>query len=551
MSWDVVRHAFAISYSLWICCCILHCNQQVDLVQQLASIGVSWYQQNSVYLSTAGIKALMRLADTLAHITNSNNTVDSSQRCSWALILDPIAAAVRTDVELVVALAMKQIREAADQQQQQMPTGASHLLRSLAAHGSPSGSPRAARGVSNGGFAGSPLGPKGGAAARQAVAAEAEKQMLAMQLRVRSQQLVLMQRALASVHKSCSDSMSWEEQMQLLEVLAVGVDAAIAFNAGVGAQHQHSVKQITAPVLVGASAAQDGQQSQQSEPQQQPERSTSTMLLESVDLASAVSCSSSLSMSGLVGFGSYLQNPHGTSSTGDAATSSGEAMLSPTAATGANVRNSSEDAFVRHGESSSEPGQSRSGDSTAAAPAADASDGTATADVADASTTGPQEEQQQPGQVPVQPALAPIAPHPVQEQQQQQQQQSKLPAGNAQGSPAAVDSPITGNAKQQSALKRVSSSGGSLSAQQQPGSPGRSRLGAVKLPVLMVSSAESVEEVPPALMRLEAEGGLLLIEVSVERRLYLLLNLLADSCLHCHICVETGLQPVASNSSVG
>jgi hypothetical protein len=38
-------------------------------------------------------------------------------------------------------------------------------------------------------------------------------------------------------------------------------------------------------------------------------------------------------------------------------------------------------------------------------------------------------------------------------------------------------------------------------------------MGGMSLPQLMVSSAESVEEVHPALMRLEAEGGMLLIEV--------------------------------------
>jgi len=42
--------------------------EQGGLVEQLAAIGVSWYQQNSIYLSTAGIKALMRLAETISHI---------------------------------------------------------------------------------------------------------------------------------------------------------------------------------------------------------------------------------------------------------------------------------------------------------------------------------------------------------------------------------------------------------------------------------------------------------------------------------------------------
>jgi hypothetical protein len=40
------------------------------------------------------------------------------------------------------------------------------------------------------------------------------------------------------------------------------------------------------------------------------------------------------------------------------------------------------------------------------------------------------------------------------------------------------------------------------------------RIGGLVLPQLMVSSPESIEVVQPAFMRLEAEGGLLLIEVS-------------------------------------
>ncbi|KAF6256772.1 hypothetical protein COO60DRAFT_1627056 [Scenedesmus sp. NREL 46B-D3] len=66
--------------------CLIHCKvlsatNQVDLVQQLAAIGVSWYQQPSIYLSTAGIKALMRLAETVASISGSAH----NGGCGWAL----------------------------------------------------------------------------------------------------------------------------------------------------------------------------------------------------------------------------------------------------------------------------------------------------------------------------------------------------------------------------------------------------------------------------------------------------------------------------------
>ncbi|WIA39187.1 hypothetical protein OEZ86_005312 [Tetradesmus obliquus] len=136
---------------------------KVDLVQQLAAIGVSWYQQPSIYLSTAGIKALMRLAETVAQISGSAQ----NGGCGWALFLEPFAAAVRADVDTVIGLATRQLAEqAADQQQQQQQQQHMSLLGKGAAKGSGVSSPQAG-GVSNASNAasnslyGSPLGPKG------------------------------------------------------------------------------------------------------------------------------------------------------------------------------------------------------------------------------------------------------------------------------------------------------------------------------------------------------------------------------------------------------
>lgn len=525
---------------------------QVELVQQLASIGVSWYQQTSIYLSTAGIKALMRLADTIAQITTSKSSSSSTatgQSCSWSLLLDPVAAAVKDDVDLVIRLATKQINETAEQQQQQQEPPSSRLARVTAAgSGSPSGSPRANRSVTNvsngsiSGSVGSPLGPKGGAAARQAVAAAAEKQIAAVQLRVRTQQLVLMQRALAAVHQSCKDSMRWDEQMQLLEVLAHGVDAAIAFNAGMGVTYWQQQQQsgvlatvAASPAVAGRSAAEPQQQQVQAqqlkqeqqqqqlgplceeavaaaeEPEQQTERSGSTMLLESVDLASAVSGTSSISFSGLAlgGFGSYVQPPNATSSGGEGGTAGpGQAVVSATAAAAAGLDAASSSGDGGAASGSAATSSSGAGASSGAGSHVTIGDKVQAAD-SHAASDADQQQQQELRQV----DLAPIRIQPDSSQQQQQQQQVTVNASSV-PSVAAISKPphtSSGSSSSSSPVKRLSGSGTA-----QPGSPGRTRMAGVKLPVLLVSSPESVEEVHPAMMRLEAEGGLLLIEVSLE-----------------------------------
>jgi hypothetical protein len=496
---------------------------QVDLVQQLAAIGVSWYQQPSIYLSTAGIKALMRLAETVAQISGSAH----NGGCGWALFLEPFAAAVRSDVDTVIALATRQLAEqTADQQQQQqqhlgvLGKGAPGSLRgsSSSSVSSPQGG-SISNAVTNSLY-GSPLGPKGGAAARQAVAAAASKQLLASQLRVRTQQLVLMQRALASIHKSCKDSMSWEEQMQLLEVLALGVDAAIAYNTGLAGAHwerqqrrlsqlgdKQPVRRISsgssktptaAPASAGASQQQQLQQDVQllspvPEGGQQLQGVGSGSLSDTISLASAVSRNSSLSMSGLVGFGSFLQPnlSSGGSVTGpslssaDGASGVASGLTSPTA-----------------GAMSMSPGGS--GDGAAAAVGSTSS----TAGSAAAGLSGEIT------------AASPVPPE--QQQQQQQQQQAKHAADTQQQMLAPIRTdvlPLRTSEEQQRGSPGSSSSSGSPSkrlaaAAAAPGSPGRTRMGGLNLPLLMVSSAESVEEVHPALMRLEAEGGMLLIEVS-------------------------------------
>jgi hypothetical protein len=496
---------------------------QVDLVQQLAAIGVSWYQQPSIYLSTAGIKALMRLAETVAQISGSAH----NGGCGWALFLEPFAAAVRADVDTVIGLATRQPAEQTSEQQQQqqhlsmLGKGAAALLGN-----GDSGVSSPQRGsVSNAAansLYGSPLGPKGGAAARQAVAAAASKQLLASQLRVRTQQLVLMQRALASIHKSCKDSMTWDEQMQLLEVLALGVDAAIAYNTGLAGAHwerqqrqlsqlgdkQQQVRRISSgsgrAATVAPAAAGTGQQQQQQQQQdpqllssvpeggQQLQDVGSGSLSDTISLASAVSFSrnNSLSMSGLVGFGSYLQPnlSSGGSVTGSvtgpslssvdgAAAGVASAVASPTASGAASTL------------------LGGSGDGATAAAAAGA--GNRSSSEITAASPEPSEQQQQPKTAaaalePQQQALAPIRTDKLQPLRNSEEQQRIGSPGSSSSSPS----------------KRLAAAAAAA-----PGSPGRTRMGGMSLPQLMVSSAESVEEVHPALMRLEAEGGMLLIEV--------------------------------------
>jgi hypothetical protein len=479
---------------------------QVDLVQQLAVIGVSWYQQPSIYLSTAGIKALMRLAKTVAQISGSTH----NGGCGWALFLEPFAAAVRSDVDTVIALATRQLAEqTADQQQQQQHLSVlgKRVSGSLRGSGSSGVSSPQGGGVSNAvtnSLYGSPLGPKGGAAARQAVTAAASKQLLASQLRVRTQQLVLMQRALASIHKSCKDSMSWEEQMQLLEVLALGVDAAIAYNTGLAGAHwerqqrrlsqlgdKQPVRRISsssssgkvptaAPAAAGAS-----QQQQQQDVQllsSVPEGVGSSSLSDTKSLASAVSRNSSLSsLSGLVGFGSYLQ-PNLSS----AGSVTGPSLSSADGASGVTSGLTSPTAGAM---SVSPVG---SGDGAAAAAAAANAAAGLSGEITAASPVPPEQQQQQPKAAAdnQQQTLAPIRTDVLPLRTSEEQQR---------GSP--------GSSSSSSPSKR-------LAAAAAPGSPGRTRMAGMNLPLLMVSSAESVEEVHPALTRLEAEGGMLLIEVS-------------------------------------
>jgi hypothetical protein len=493
-------------------------------VQQLAAIGVSWYQQPSIYLSTAGIKALMRLAETVAQISGSAQ----NGGCGWALFLEPFAAAVRADVDTVIGLATRQLAEQASeqQQQQQQQSVLGKGAGALRGSGSSSVSSPQGGGVSNAAansLYGSPLGPKGGAAARQAVAAAASKQLLASQLRVRTQQLVLMQRALASIHKSCKDSMTWDEQMQLLEVLGLGVDAAIAYNTGLAGAHwerqqrrlsqlgdKQPVRRISsgggrapsaAPAAAGASQQQQQQQQQDAqllssvpEGGRQLQDLGSGSLSDTISLASAVSRNSSLSMSGLVGFGSYLQPnlssggsvtaPSFTSVDG-ATAGSASGLTSPTSAAAAAA--------------SASPSGSGDG-ATAAVAAAGGGGGDGAARLSSEITAASPEpsEQQQPAAAaapdPQQQALAPIRTdvQQLRKSEEQQQRSGVNSPGSSGGSPS----------------KRLAAAAAAA-----PGSPGRTRMGGMNLPLLMVSSPESVEEVHPALMRLEAEGGMLLIEV--------------------------------------
>jgi hypothetical protein len=112
------------------------------------------------------------------------------------------------------------------------------------------------------------------------------------------------------------------------------------------------------------------------------------------------------------------------------------------------------------------------------------------------------------------------SPTPPEQQQQTQPKQAAAPAETQQQTLAPIRTDVlplrTSDEQQRGSPGSSSSSSPSkrlVAAAAAPGSPGRTRMAGMNLPVLMVSSPESVEEVHPALMRLEAEGGMLLIEV--------------------------------------
>jgi hypothetical protein len=139
-----------------------------------------------------------------------------------------------------------------------------------------------------------------------------------------------------------------------------------------------------------------------------------------------------------------------------------------------------------------------------------------------AASAQPAEQQQGSNQVhPEITPLSPTGPQQLPHQQQQQpsqQQEEQPPAPNLPHVRTSLPGQSEGRGSGGGGFSSSSPSSGSplrqrLSGVGSGGSPGRTRMGALVLPQLMVSSPESVEVVQPAFMRLEAEGGLLLIQV--------------------------------------
>ena len=618
--------------------CVAAVAVQTEMVQQLVAIGVAWYQQNSVYLSTAGIKALMRLAHTFA--------AGSTAQGSWQLFVGPITTAVQADVQQILALATKQLAE-----QSAAAAGAADATTAFRSSvESQTGSPRsrsAAASATQTVGAPSPLGAgsaaaaaaKGGMAARQVAAAAAAAAAVAAHLRVRARQLVLLQRGLAAIHRDCRASMSWEEQMQLLDALGLGVDAAIAFNTDLSVAQQQRQQQL----LLQAANLKTQQQQQQQGLQAVPEgRSVPAavgqgLLHDSISLASAVgpdgmhSSTPSGARTGepLLPFGSSIRfselslsqkSSAGGSAAGSAGVSSAGGSLAGAAGTAVapgsdggaadaffNMRSASGGnsggggalllsrstsagssdaaAAAAHGLTGSHSGggaapsssSSLGGDAAAAVAASGGGSGSgdAAGSVASlgfgsvggavneagvelpgqAAPSTAAQQQQQPGvqQKPGSPEITPLSPtSPSPQPPPQQQQLARQPDPERPNLPPVrtshpgqhAESAITnaGSNTPGGGSTRGSNSPGSSPLRQRwsggggGGSPGRTRMGGLVLPQLVVSSAESVEVVQPALMRLEAEGGLLLIEVRAW--------LFSFCFLRCCLCHSRHLGPV-------
>jgi hypothetical protein len=582
------------------------------MLQQLVAVCVAWYQQSSVYLSTAGIKALMRLADTLAAsaaATGSSSGGGAGAGSSWQLLIQPLHEAVVADVKVVLALAHRQLSEAAAAAEaaraaeRRAAAGASSGGSAVAAAagfngaqaGSPPGSPgprtqqqqqQQQQQQAGGGYAGhalSRLGPQaaaaaaaagGGAAARQAAADAAAAAALTQHLRVRTRQLVLLQRAIAAIHRDCRRAMSWAEQQQLLQVLALGVEAALTFNTGISLKQQRQQQQRLHAAAAAAATAHCAQQQQQPRQQQLlqavPEhalgsgRSGSDGAVEgsftdSMSLMSAVSSSAagSISSSGsaaggaqppaLQPFGSAIRvtscsvdassSVGGSSSSGAgalaAAGRAGSSSVDGPAGGGDTSRRSSTDAFFQLRTPAGSTAGGAAADGLHLSSAGGASDAAAVAAAAASGDTALRQGH---------PEITPASPQPTQQQQQQQHGEPQPPAQQ-------VRTSLFGPTPANGAAARGAAGAGSNS-----GSPGWAQGGAAAwpagaggsgdMPVLMVSSPEAVEVVLPALMRLEAEGGLLLIQVcgvcsclrGVERRLIgaQLLQRAVITCCHPH-----------------
>ncbi len=386
------------------------------------------YRNPADRLAIAGLHAFLRLATTL-------QTNDSDAALQG--MLGQLSTAVEEDLTGALALAQR-MRERAQAAPppttgtapstppavQSSPFG-NRLLEQHMGSSSPGGSPKSplrqqpASPFTSGGSSnvGGSASSSGASSYQQGQALAGSKPALArsqggpwageQQLyRTRTRLLVLMQRALAQLHKQALTGLPWQVQGQLLDILACTVDAAMRFNTGAAAPKQQAA--------AGAELA-------------------AALLARK---ASAISAGSSFSMTGLVE---------------SASASSQEQQQAATGAGGPDQR----------------------------ADAAGTANGGEAADLVASSN----------GDVSTSSA-------------------ANGPSGNG---AEHLDQ------QQQAALSGVTA--GTSTPTRAPGSPSKSgsRLRALNaLPQLLVSSAESVEVVRPALMRLEAEGGMLLVQVSVH-----------------------------------
>jgi len=509
-----------------------HRTPQADLIRQLASISMTWYQHASQHLAMAGLGAMLRLATTLAalHQRQGSNVGGDAH---WALLIDMVAQAAREDVGTVVTLARQQqaattraaeaaaaaggpasavpsrLMDGAGALSSGSPGGSprspsAYAARALAAQQQLTGSPLASRGLpglgSGSGSSNAAAAANGDRSRRTSAAASSpmlrlgEAQMRT--LRVRARQLVLLQRALGEMHARCLGEISWGVQMRLLDVLGETVAAAMAFNTeaatgqlqpqqgGVAASSsEQAASKVAFPGASGVSTSSSVGPSGKS-------------VSDAAGLGSAFSATSSISALGLV------ERPGSLSFTSRAATLSDS------------------------GASSSGPsltlGVALGAAAGAAAPPARAS-GSLSGSVGPSTQPSVEIEAAEPLEAPpgIEDAAAVAAAGSAAAISSQAQA--------ATGVPASSSSPFEPLARAAAEPAAATSNGSGAAAQKPPGagltiatrpaaaaaaaaagsgSPRKSRL-----PELLVTSVESSEVVGLALMRLEVEGGTQLIQV--------------------------------------
>ena len=607
-----IAHQFHTAANL-SACAFIYAMVQMDLISQLASIAVAWYQYPVASVSSSGLEGLVQLSRTLASSEpGAGDAVAADRAAAWGVLLGLLEKATQADVDLVLTLAKKQ-QEALLQQQGAAAAevevaglwaGAAgglpatsktleDLRRKDGGGGSPTagGSPTsryatgaavagsgfrtaaaaaagAAGGVAAGGGPGSPSGrglmPGGSYSSLQ-------QQRQQQQLHLRSRQLVLLQRALAQMHEVGVGSLNWDMQMRLLSILSASVEAAAQFNSDGGRARATAGGASEATAAAGAVAGGCGGNAVTS-----PSFSTgssnhdlgsrlhedSASSVGSSIVQKAVSTASSLSVTGLVDLRrastySSSQDVSGTFSPA-AVISSGDgsiAFLSSKDGAGETVPEGDEELELEHGDE-----QGADAEAGPAAPKEDAEGGAREAVAREGSEVGEQQQQQQqPGEsqetavaidatcakdsdsagasgaeaaaVPLAAAAAAGAAAAGSLQgaaafgslQEPGAGSSELagpptPAAATQAaavappSPVALHLPAIKTHVSQSSAAVASPGARSGGSPRSVGSP-RRKTGGPPLPQLVVSSVESREVVLPGLMRLEAEGGMLLIQV--------------------------------------